>query len=259
MALYLKSILMDIKCEMEYKVSFVLLMLSSSFATLFTVLGIVILLNRFGSIDGWTINEIMLITGIAVFGHCITEMFGRGLDHFYKMIKSGSFDRLLVRPRTITLQVLSSDFQFSKIGRVVETILLLAYAICKVTIDWTLYKVFVLILMILGSCILFYSILLLKASLSFWTIEGMELMSILSDGGKEVASYPIGIYRKWFAIIFTYVVPFGCVNYFPILYLLDKEIVPWWYGLTPFVTIVFLGICFGIWRLGISQYKSTGS
>ena len=259
MGLYLKSILMDIKCEMEYKVSFILMMLASTLSAAFVILGNVILLNKFGSVDGWTLNEVMLITGVAVFGHVTTEMFGRGLDHFYKQVKNGLLDRILVRPRSITLQVLCSDFQFSKVGRLLEVIVVLVYGICTVNINWNGYKVLVMALMIVGSCVLFFSILLIKAAFSFWTIEGMEVMNVLSDGGRDMASYPISIYQKWFAAIFTYVIPFGCVNYFPLLYLLDKGNCPFWYGLTPLVTLVFLGASYALWRYGVSKYQSVGS
>ena len=174
-------------------------------------------------------------------------------------VKKGLLDRILTRPRSVTLQVLCSDFIPAKIGRLTEAIILLIYGIFTIDVKWNIYKALVMILMISGSCVLFFSILLLKASFSFWTIEGMEAMNIISDGGREVSSYPINIYVKWFANIFTYVIPFGCVNYFPLLYLLDKGNVPVWYGLTPFATLIFWVISFGVWKIGLKQYASTGS
>ena len=122
-----------------------------------------------------------------------------------------------------------------------------------------LYDIFTLLLMISGSMTLFFAILLLKASFSFWTIEGMEAMNIISDGGREVSSYPINIYVKWFANIFTFILPFGMVNYFPLQYLLGRENVPFWYGLSPLATLVFMGFSFLIWKIGLKQYASTGS
>ena len=259
MGLYLKSIFMEIKCDLQYKVSFILLTLSSLLSMAFVVLGNIILLKKFGSVEGWTLNEIILVSGIAIFGHVSTEMFAKGLDSFHKQVKNGLLDRILVRPRSITLQVLCADFQFSKIGRFFETIALLIYGACTVNVSWSPYKVLVLFLMIFGSCILFFAILLIKAAFSFWTIEGMEFMNILSDGGRDMASYPINIYQKWFSDIFTYIIPFGCVNYFPLIYLLDKGDYPFWYGLTPLITIIFLVVSFKFWSYGVKQYKSTGS
>lgn len=259
MRLYFKSIWMFIKCELEYRTSFILSTIASMLTSFFSLIEVNILINKFGTIEGWTLNEILLVLGIACFGHSITEMFGRGLDHFHKEVKQGLLDQILVRPRNITFQVLCSNFQTSKIGRVIENAAVLIYAIATIDVKWSSYKIAVLIFMIIGSLILFFSILLLKASFSFWTIEGMEAMNIISDGGREVASYPISIYQKWFADIFTYIIPFGCVNYYPLLYLLEKSEAKWWYGLLPFVTLIFMFFAFEIWKCGIKSYKSTGS
>ncbi len=259
MGLYFKSIAMFFKCELEYRASFFLMLAASTLSSFFSFLGVSLLIHKFGTIDGWSLEEIMLILGVICFGHVMTEMFGRGLDQFYRQIKHGLLDQILVRPRSITFQVLCSNFQASKIGRAIEYTIILIYGVVSVDIAWSAYKVFVFALMLVGSMVLFFSILLLKASFSFWTIEGMEVMNILSDGGRDVASYPISIYKKWFAFIFTYVIPFGCVNYFPVLYLLDKQEVPAWYGLTPLFTFVFFLISFHIWKSGLKKYQSVGS
>ena len=174
-------------------------------------------------------------------------------------VKKGLLDRILTRPRSVTLQVLCSDFIPAKIGRLTEAFILLIYGIFTVDVKWNLYKALVMIFMVSGSCVLFFSILLLKASFSFWTIEGMEAMNIISDGGREVSSYPINIYVKWFANIFTFIIPFGMVNYYPLQYLLGRVEVPFWYGLAPITTLIFMAFSFWIWKIGLTQYSSTGS
>ncbi len=201
----------------------------------------------------------MLTTGIAVFGHTLTEILLQGLNHFYLNIKSGILDQMMVRPRGLLFQVICSEFQINKIGRLIEAIVLIVYGTINAHIEWTLYKVLVYILIILGSNILFASLLILKAAFCFWTVDGMELMNILQEGGRDLSSYPISIYKDWFAKLFTYVVPFGMVNYLPLLYLLNKQDVPFWYGLAPLTTIIFFGLMLLVWKVGIRSYKSTGS
>jgi ABC-2 type transport system permease protein len=208
---------------------------------------------------GWTTNEVMLTTGLAVFGHVFTEMFLQGLNHFHLKVKSGVLDQAMVRPRNILAQVACSEFEMNKIGRLLESIVLIIYGIMNVDVVWTPYKIFVFILMIIGTNILFASLLILKGAFCFWTIEGMELMNILQEGGRDLSSYPISIYKDWFAKIFTYIIPFGMCNYFPLMYLLGKQGAVWWYGLAPFATIPFLLAMLGLWKLGLRSYKSTGS
>ncbi|GMQ62677.1 hypothetical protein AN2V17_19090 [Vallitalea sp. AN17-2] len=72
--------------------------------------------------------------------------------------------------------------------------------------------------------------------------------------------YPLGIYKKWVKNFFTFVVPFGCVNYYPLMYLLDKNnsnnIL---YIISPIFGILFIIPCLLVWRIGVRHYKSTGS
>ena len=168
----------------------------------------------------------MLVSGIAIFGHTLTEIVFQGLNHLFMKVKSGILDQMMVRPRMMLFQVICSDFQLSKIGRFIEAIILIIYGLSHVSIEWTFYKVIVFILILIGVNILFASLLILKAAFCFWTIEGMEIMNILQEGGRDVSSYPISIYKDWFAKIFTYIVPFGMCNYFPIVYLMRKTRCP---------------------------------
>ena len=260
MELYLKSIWMYIKSEMEYKLSFFLTMIASALSTFLSVFGTIFLVQKFGEVGGWSLNEIMLLSGIALFGHSATEMFLQGLNHLHLKVKSGILDQMLTRPRTMIFQVICSDFEANKVGRLVESVCLIVYGLITTNINWTLYKVFVFLLVLIGVNVLFAALLILKASFCFWTIEGMEFMNILQEGGRDLSSYPISIYKKWFAFIFTYIIPFGMTSYYPLVYLLDKqENAPFWYGFTPIFSIIFLVMMLLIWSKGLRGYKSTGS
>ena len=259
MEYYLNSIIMFVKSEMEYRASFIINMMASAITTLTAVLGIVFLIQKFGAVGGWSTEEVMLTTGIAIFGHTLTEIILQGFNHLHLKVKTGALDQMMVRPRGMLFQVMCSDFQISKIGRLIESIALMTYGLSKVSIIWTPYKLLVFIIILIGVNILFASLLILKAAFCFWTIDGMELMNILQEGGRDLSSYPISIYNEKFAKFFTFIVPFGMINYFPLMYLLDKGDAPFWYGLTPIATIPFMIVMLIIWRIGLRNYKSTGS
>ena len=249
MTYYFKSIFMLVKSEMEYKASFILTMIGSMVSTFTSILSMLFLIHKFGEVAGWTMNEVILITGVALFG----------LNHLYMKVKSGILDQMMVRPRGMLFQVICSDFELNKIGRLTESIILLVYGIINVNIEWNLYKVLVFLLILVGVNVLFAALLLLKATLCFWTVDGIEFMNILQEGGRDLSSYPICIYKEWFKNFFTFIVPFGMVNYFPMVYLLGKEDVPFWNGLTPLLTIPFFLVILLVWKIGLRSYKSTGS
>lgn len=260
MDIYFKSIFMHIKSAMQYKKSFIIIAIGGFITTFLSIFGIYLLFQKFGVIKNWTFYDIALTFGISMFCHSFTEMFGRGFDLFSDMVRTGEFDRVLIRPRDTALQVACSNFELNKIGRFLQSILTLVIAICNINVEWNFYKALVLFFMILGGCAIFLGILIVKATFSFWTVDALEFMNIFSDGGKEMAQYPVNIYEDWFRFIFTFLLPFGLVNYYPLLFLLDKnDSIPWFYGFFPLVAVLFILPCLLFWRVGVRHYKSTGS
>jgi ABC-2 type transport system permease protein len=106
-------------------------------------------------------------------------------------------------------------------------------------------------------------ILVLQGTLSFFTIESLEIANVLSYGGVQAAQYPLAAYARWFRRLLIWVVPFGAVAYFPVLAILGKADplgFPLWIGtVSPLLGFVFLGAAFLAWRWGVRHYMSTGS
>lgn len=112
--------------------------------------------------------------------------------------------------------------------------------------------------MLISSIFVFLSIFILSASYCFLTIKGLEVRNVFTDGGKHMAQYPIGIFKKGFVFFFTFIVPFGLVNYYPLLYLLENTTNTLFIFL-PLITIFYLIISILIFYLGLKKYSSTGS
>ncbi len=49
-----------------------------------------------------------------------------------------------------------------------------------------------------GGVALFAGILVLQATLAFWTVDSLEIMNVLTYGGVQAAQYPLNIYAAWF-------------------------------------------------------------
>ena len=126
----------------------------------------------------------------------IAECFVRGFDIFSNMVVHGDFDRILLRPRSTFIQVLGSQFEFTRIGRLLQSIMVLAWAVINLSVNWTLIKIITFILMIISGIFIFTGIFVLQATLCFWTIQGLEVANIFTYGGKEMAQYPLSIYKN---------------------------------------------------------------
>ena len=114
--------------------------------------------------------------------------------------------------------------------------------------------------MISGGAVVFAGVFILGATVCFFTLDGLEVINIFTDGGRELASYPLPVYGKWVTRFFTFIIPYGCMNYLPLMYLTGRTgNYPVLYMLMPLLGFVFLLPCLGIWQLGVRHYSSTGS
>ncbi|WP_339208554.1 ABC-2 family transporter protein [Paenibacillus sp. FSL K6-3182] len=260
MRLFGKYILIMFKSQTQYLTSFWLLSLGQFFVPFSVFAGLYFMFERFGQIEGWNFQEVALCFSIIHMSFAISECFARGFDSFSTLVVNGDFDRLLVRPRSTVLQVLGSKFEFSRVGRLLQSVIILTWALSELTIEWTLLKTITLIFMILSGVFVFSGIFILAATMCFWTVQGLEIANIFTDGGREMAQYPLSIYKKWVTRFFTFVIPFGSVNYLPLLYLLDRtsgnELL---YMISPIAGILFILPCLIVWNIGVRHYRSTGS
>jgi ABC-2 type transport system permease protein len=243
---------------MQYKASFIMTTIGQFLVSFTTFIGVYFMFSRFNTVDGFTFSEVLLCFSVVLMAFSLTECFVRGFDVFPRLIKSGDLDRILVRPRNEIFQVLTSNIDFSRFGRLFQAVLMLCYAIPTSGIAWNLSKVMTLIIMLVGGIAVFSALFVLYAGISFFTIEGLEFMNIFTDGSREFGKYPLSIYGEGVLRFLTYVVPIALFQYYPLLYLIGRSNNV---GLIflPFVGFLFLIPCYIFFKFGVRKYKSTGS
>ena len=134
---------------------------------------------------------------------CLPLFFGgmlrRGFDMFSVIISNGEFDRMMVRPQNAVLQVLASRIEFTRVGRLLQAIVVFVYAVPKSGVLWTWDKILTVLFMITGGFFVFSGLFVIYASFCFFTTEGLEFMNILTDGGREFGKFPFSIYGRRFS------------------------------------------------------------
>lgn len=227
------------------------------------LIALIALFLRFGNIRGWTLPEVALFYGITHIGFAFAEGLARGFDLFGRMVKGGDFDRLLLRPRSTLLQVAGSEVQLMRVGRVLQGGAMLWWGASQLAIHWSIAKIFLLFFTLAGAISLFYGLLILQATIAFWTIESLELMHILTYGGVEAGQYPLSIYAPWLRHLFTFCVPLACVNYIPLGLVFNTRhdfVEPQaWNYLAPLAGFLFLWCMTRFWKVGERRYTSTGT
>jgi len=258
MKLYLHYLSMLLKSQLQYKTSFFMMFLGQFLVSFTTFLGVFFMFSRFHSVNSFAFSEILICFAIVLMAFSLAECFVRGFDRFPQLIRSGQLDRILVRPRSVVFQVLTANMDFSRMGRLLQASLMLAYAIPTCGVIWSWDKILTLIMMLIGGLIMYTSLFVLYAGISFFTIEGLEFMNIFTDGSREFGKYPLSVYGEGVLKLLTYVVPIALFQYYPFLYLIgrsnDRRLI-----FLPLLCSVFFLPCYALFRFGLRKYTSTGS
>lgn len=256
--LYLHYVSINIRCMMQYKTSFLLSAIGQFLVSFNVFLGIFFMFQRFSNVEGFTYSEVLLCFSVVLLEFALAEMVARGFDTFSGMVRSGEFDRILVRPQNEILQVLGSKFELTRIGRILQAVVMFVYGIVKSNVVWSISKICTLLFMLIGGTVVFTALFFIYAALCFFTLEGLEFMNVFTDGAREFGKYPLGIYGKKMLLFMTFVIPYALIQYYPLLYILDRR-TSIFYMLLPLAACWFFVPALLLWKFGVRCYQSSGS
>lgn len=266
MGLWLRYARVALMGQFSKRSNLVVVTFAQALLTLSGLAAVLVLFRRFGTLAGYSRDEVLLLFGVAQVSFSVVELLARGFDSFPAILAQGEFDRILARPRGTVLQVLGARLEFSRLGRALVGAAILAYALRAlepaIVADGSALataRYATIAVMTLGSGAIFAGIFVLGASLAFLSPDGLEVVNIFSDGGREMSQYPLSIYDKALRRFFTFVVPFGCVNWLPLEFALGRPGASWTVAFLPLAGLAFLALSFLAWRAGVRRHASTGS
>jgi len=170
--------------------------------------------NAFGSINGWGAQEIIALQGIVglVYGICFT-FFG-GIDELASKVNNGSFDSLLLTPRSLYLRILTLTTKTSAIGDMIYGLLILI--VFGIQTNITFSNTLILILAIIPACIIFVNFAFTAATVSFFIPDAHELSRSIFDILLTTAMYPGGTFQGIMRFIFMFIVPALFIGSIPV-------------------------------------------
>ena len=257
-SLYIRYAGICVRSIMEYKLSFVLMIFGRCMIAFTEFLAIRFLFDGLTEIKGYTYGDVLLCFSVIHMAFTLSELIGNGFKAFSGIVKSGEFDRMLLRPCSPILQIIGTRFEIGRTGPLITASVTLYLGISESQVSWNVLTAFTLILMIIGGTFLFIGLYMLGASFCFFTIEDTSILNALTYGAKEHGKYPIDVYGRGVLRFCTFVIPYTLVQYYPLQFLLGRS-TNWVLGLYPVGVVVFLAICYGVWCAGLRNYKSCGS
>jgi ABC-2 type transport system permease protein len=265
LGLYRRLVAIQVRSQMQYRLSFFLDLVATTLITTLTFGSLAMVLERFENLGGWSLGEVAFLYGVVETAFGTMDMLFSGFDppYFGQLVRRGTLDQLLLRPAPIVVQVLGARLVLRRLGRILQglAILVIAFSLCD--IRWTVAKACYLPVVMVSQVCFFGGLFLIGAAVTFWTVESIEVVNILTYGGSEMISYPMHIYQEWMRRFFTFIVPAIFLNYYPALFFLDKPdplgLPTWAPFASPVVGVGVLITALFFWRFGLRHYQSTGS
>lgn len=257
--LYFKYIRMNFLSGIQYK-GWPIMILQVSIVVITDPIGLIFLFSRFGNIGEWSVYRILLIYAIAVTSFGLAETFCRGFDYFpWKMIRTGDFDRILVRPSSLIIQIAGSYFHIHRIARVFGGICAIIWCIKAMGITLSFIDFILLILALIGGFFAYTGVFLFTSGIAFFTIKGLDWIYIFTNASYQVTRCPMDYMPKILKSLFTFFMPMLVISYYP-----AAAVCGWGESYYKGFLALPAGMAFFlfstfIWRFGVRHYKSTGS
>jgi len=220
----------------------------------------ILMFDRFGGIGPWTLERIILIYALAQISYGLAESFCRGFDYFpWQMLRSGNFDRLLLRPKSLFTQVAASYFHIHRLARPVAGLFVVIWSLHRLGVALTLRNAAILVLAMAGGALTYAGVFVISSGVAFFTIRALDWIYIFTSASREVARIPLEYMPRVIKYTFTFVMPMLVISYYPAAAVCGWGGAAWTGWLALPAGAMFLGFSLVIWRIGVSHYKSTGS
>lgn len=256
--LYRAFLSQHLKTQMEYRLNFIIGLLSTISFQGAGLLTIWVVLRQIPDLNGWTLDEILLIYGLLMLSKSLNHMFA---DNLWTVgdqhIRSGAFDRFLVRPVDPLFHLLADRFCQDGVGTFLIGFTLVTRSFIVLDIPLFPFNLLYLLVAVISGGLIFFALNLATCVSCFWIINSVPVTRAVFEN-HLFAQYPLSIYPRAFYLMLTWLIPYGFASFYPASYLAghDVGVMAW---LSPLVALVLVFLSYRLWLFGLSHYSGTGS
>lgn len=255
--LYTAYMSQQFKVLMEHRISFLIGAASTIFLQAAGILTIWVVLRQVPNLNGWSLNELLLVYGLLTLAKSIGHMFADNLWTIGRYIRLGQFDRFMVRPINPLFQLLADRFCHDGVGNFIVGLGLVGYTASALHLSWTPLTWCYLFVAVLSGGLIFIALNLLTCVSAFWIVDSVPVTRAVFEF-SQFARYPLSIYPRAISILLTWLIPYGFAAFYPASYLVGRDI-GWMAWLPPVVAVLLCLISYRVWEFGLRHYTSTGS
>lgn len=256
--IYRKLAASYLKGLMSFKADFFLGMVGVLFMNILGILSIVIIFKTIPSLAEWNYYELVFLYGFLLAISIPFGLFFERMWHLGESLWLGDFMLYYFKPIIIFFSFVSESINIKALSQIILSIFLLIYSGIKLRLDWNLYKIFLSVIFYLGSSLIYLGLMIAASATAFWTGQNHSIMDFLMKL-NDFSRYPFSIFSKPLRFVFTYLLPYVFMAYYPVKILLREQTFTVSWLLTPAVGIIVMIFACFLWSMGVRSYTGTGS
>ena len=221
-----------------------------------------VLLSRFESLAGWTLGQVAFLYGLRLIVHAVAGVLTGPFFGLDWQVRSGEFDRYMIRPLPPLLQFMTQRVEISIFGDVLGGVGIFLLANQLVGIAWTPIALVYLLLAIAGGALAEGAVRVLIGAFSFRFLASQSFLYLADSVFSTFANYPLTIFGTLLKLLFTFVLPLAFVAYVPATVLLDRtaelQVNPLLAYIAPTVGVIWIAAAVRVFNREIRNYQSAG-
>ncbi len=244
--------------EMQYRINFFIQLLQSFISVATGLIGLSLVFGQVTTLAGWSRPELLAVMGVhLLMGGVIRSIIQPNMERLMDDVRNGTLDFALTKPADAQTLVSVREFRFWQLVDVIVGMFVISIAFIQLKGTLGILQLLGFLAALVMGGVMLYCVWLIVTSISFWVIRVQEI-SNLFEGLYAAGRWPVGIYPDWLRTGLTFLVPVAFAVTVPAEALTNRlsgTSLLFAFGMTLF----FVLLSRGLWRLGLSNYSGASS
>ncbi len=244
--------------EMQYRINFFIQLLQSFISVATGLIGLSLVFGQVTTLAGWSRPELLAVMGVhLLMGGVIRSIIQPNMERLMDDVRNGTLDFALTKPADAQTLVSVREFRFWQLVDVIVGMVVISVAFVQLKGTLGILQLLGFLAALIMGGIMLYCVWLMVTSISFWVIRVQEI-SNLFEGLYAAGRWPVGIYPDWLRTGLTFLVPVAFAVTVPAEALTNRlSGTSLLFALG--MTLLFVILSRGLWRLGLSNYSGASS
>lgn len=248
----------SVQLAFQYRTDFFTEGLVEVFWTITAVVPLFVVWGARPVVAGWSLGEALMVTGFFTLLQSVLEgAINPSMGLVVEQIRKGTFDFVLLKPMDAQFLVSTAKVLPWRALNVLSAIAMFTYGFVCLRRTPSPIDVLLAAVLFLFSTALLYSLWMLSVSVAFYVVK-LDNLTFLFGAVFDAARWPSTVFRGFFRVLFTFVIPLAMMTTFPADALLGRASASQ-IGGAALAALAALGFSRLVWRRALGHYTSASS